>query len=295
MSGGGRLSLDELKIIKLYRVFCTVAELALDRGFTIKKPEMLRPKNDDPGFVVDYPTFRKAFVTVETVTAPGGGEIPSAAAASEPSSTHIAEKVDREALRFQCKPRAASSTAVLSEVQVESAESKGKKKDKKSSRHEDGEPHEKGGFMVFFQIEDTLNMGSILSMRSKAIKKLGMGAQMLVVAQSRIPAALRKEAEELASRIDETTGERIMSIQLMEEDDLVYNPTRHETVPKHIPLTLQEAEAMMKTMALQAAQLPRIVKDDPIVQYYGLERGRVLRIERNSEHSGPYEMFRVVT
>eukprot|EP00331_Platyophrya_macrostoma_P009696 CAMPEP_0176414818 /NCGR_PEP_ID=MMETSP0127-20121128/5470_1 /TAXON_ID=938130 /ORGANISM="Platyophrya macrostoma, Strain WH" /LENGTH=301 /DNA_ID=CAMNT_0017794761 /DNA_START=162 /DNA_END=1067 /DNA_ORIENTATION=- len=296
-NGSGRVSLDELKVIKLYRAFCTVAELALDRGFTIKKPEILRPKNEDASFVIDYPTFRKAFVAVETVSAPGGSEIPSTAS-SAPNAvaaahTTCVEKVDREALRFQCKTRAVSSTASTSHAEVDEAEVAVKKSGKKEKRSDDA--RDKGGFMVFFQHEDSLTIASILHMRTKAIKKLGMGAHMLIVAQNRVQAALRKEAEELASRIDETTGERIMSIQLMEEDELVYNPTRHETVPKHIPLTPQEAEAMLKEKALQAAQLPRILKDDPIVQYYGLERGRVVRIERNSEQSGSYEMFRVVT
>lgn len=266
---------DELRIIKLYRVFCTIASMAVDRGFTIKKPEIMRNINDNPEYVIDFPTFRKLFVTTEACDAPGGGENVAGVATAT-----LVEKANREAMRFQCKPRKIDTPGASSSTAVD--------------KTDDGQT-DKGGLMVFFSPEEHITANGVLHIRAKAVKKMGTGSAVVIVCQNKVFPSVRREIEELSGRLDETTGERLLSIQLVEEDDFTFNPTRHDTVPKHRPLQQAEAEAFLKSRSLQAAQLPRIRKEDPISQYFGLERGQIVCIDRPCDYSDSYEMYRVVT
>ena len=152
-------------------------------------------------------------------------------------------------------------------------------------QHKDNGPSDI--IVVFFDGDEKINT---IKIRGYWIKAAEQNARsMIIVHVGHVNPAARKFAVELARN-----EEKPIKTQFFDQDDVVINITKHELVPQHEPLTQAQADEVLANHNVQLAQLPRILLRDPQVQYFGLERGRVVKITRSSETAGQYVTYRQV-
>lgn len=75
--------------------------------------------------------------------------------------------------------------------------------------------------------------------------------------------------------------------------DLQLNVSKHTLVPRHELMTRAETSDLLARMMLKSkAQLPSILKTDPMARYLGCFPGDVVRITRPSPTAGEIEAYR---
>lgn len=72
------------------------------------------------------------------------------------------------------------------------------------------------------------------------------------------------------------------NIQVFDVEEISNNVTKHVLVPKHELLTKDETMTLLKKYRSVKTQLPRILKSDPVIRYYGWNKGDIVRIIRKS-------------
>ena len=83
------------------------------------------------------------------------------------------------------------------------------------------------------------------------------------------------------------------SLQCFHIKNLLFNPTKHFLVPKHIKLTPEEATEVMDKYLVKKNQMPYILHTDVISKWLGLKHGDIVKIERLNENSGISYYYRV--
>lgn len=84
-------------------------------------------------------------------------------------------------------------------------------------------------------------------------------------------------------------------IEYFEYSELLINITKHVLTPKHILLNDTEKEDLLKHYNLKKdAQLPKIHHTDAIAKYYGLRKGNIIKVIRQSASETNYITYRVV-
>eukprot|EP00796_Vickermania_ingenoplastis_P012588 gene12588-8627_t len=168
--------------------------------------------------------------------------------------------------------------------------------------------------VVFFNTSPSLTMKEVSELRTHAASKYK--AQHVIIVGTTVSNAVRREAREscglVTLLVDSVDGKRgdgdgagpatilapgkdgVVSVELFEVQQLLFNPSHHETVPKHVVLSEAETQAVLQRHQVTMSQLPRIAESDPLVRYTGATRGMVLRILREGKESGPYNMYRQV-
>lgn len=83
-------------------------------------------------------------------------------------------------------------------------------------------------------------------------------------------------------------------LQYFHVKNLLFNPTKHELVPKHTKLSNEEVSEMMEKYLIKGKiQMPYILQNDVIAKWMGLKQGDVVKIDRFNENSGLSYYYRV--
>lgn len=92
-----------------------------------------------------------------------------------------------------------------------------------------------------------------------------------------VPTGVNSKVEENLSKLIQPERSYV---QIMNNFNLLFNPTRHVFVPRHELLTITEAREFLQRGHMTMNQLPIIRRDDPIAVYFGALPGRIFRIYR---------------
>ena len=87
--------------------------------------------------------------------------------------------------------------------------------------------------------------------------------------------------------------DNIVQLQCFNISELMVNITEHSYVPKHELLSEEEKNMLLKRYKIKENQLPKILTIDPIAKYFGLRKGNVVKITRDSETAGKYVTYRI--
>ncbi|KAI4348623.1 hypothetical protein L6164_009327 [Bauhinia variegata] len=85
-----------------------------------------------------------------------------------------------------------------------------------------------------------------------------------------------------------------VKIELFQITDLLGNITKHVLKPKHVVLTEKEKQDLLKKYNIEQNQLPRMLQNDAMARYYGLERGQVVKITYSGEITQMHVTYRCV-
>ena len=97
-----------------------------------------------------------------------------------------------------------------------------------------------------------------------------------------------KISQQAQQKIDEKNTQ--IQVEVFSLGELVVNITEHELVPKHILLSEEEKQILLKRYKIKSSQLPKILINVPVARYLGFKRGRgqLVKIVRISETAGRY-------
>lgn len=82
-------------------------------------------------------------------------------------------------------------------------------------------------------------------------------------------------------------------VELFFTAELRIDITQHQLVPRHVLLSTEEAEAVLKQYKASHQHIPKILLTDPMARYLGLRQGQMVRVERKMGNQGQLPMYRV--
>ena len=80
-------------------------------------------------------------------------------------------------------------------------------------------------------------------------------------------------------------------IEFFLTDDIIFNITRHELVPRHEELTDEEMKELSKSINI--SKLPNISTGDPIFKFLGGKKGKVVKVYREDGNGMPMIAYRI--
>ena len=82
-------------------------------------------------------------------------------------------------------------------------------------------------------------------------------------------------------------------IQIFSLDNLLFNITKHELVPKMRIMNPDESASVLERFSAKPSQMPQILKSDPQAKFLGVRKGDMCEIIRPSETAGYSYTYRM--
>ena len=93
--------------------------------------------------------------------------------------------------------------------------------------------------------------------------------------------------------IDKILQKKNGMLQYFHINDLLFNPLKHELVPPHRKLSVDEGKEIMTKYNIKTKlQMPLILSTDKIAKWIGLKQGDIVEIIRYNENSGKSYYYR---
>ena len=91
----------------------------------------------------------------------------------------------------------------------------------------------------------------------------------------------------LLTKYDKLMQKKKGMLQYFQNNQLLFNPTKHEIVPNHRKLSPEETAVIMEKYLIKSKlQIPIIMHNDVIAKWLGLKQGELVEITRYNENSG---------
>ena len=156
----------------------------------------------------------------------------------------------------------------------------------KTFRHTETEDE----LVLYFLPEKKPNVSAIRAAAKRladqrGVDSLGPRFQAIFVIKEKLSSASQK--------VVDTFPKKNIFIEFFEEDELLINISKHKLVPKHVKLSGEEKEEVLRRYRVTEDKMLLIRTKDPMARYLGLRKGDMVRIERPSETAGVYTTYRV--
>ena len=93
--------------------------------------------------------------------------------------------------------------------------------------------------------------------------------------------------------VDYVVVQKNYSIQMFHENEVYLRVFEHKYIPEHHVIDEEEKEKVMKRYSTNLELYPKIMKTDPLVKYYGLKCGDMIKFIRRHRYQSRV-MYRVV-
>ncbi|XP_058207600.1 DNA-directed RNA polymerases IV and V subunit 5B-like [Rhododendron vialii] len=137
--------------------------------------------------------------------------------------------------------------------------------------------------LVIFCGTDEIRKQNMAGMLNQIANKESLHRVMLIL-QSKMNYHARKLADEYS-----------VKVETFHITDLLANITKHVLMPKYEILTVGEKQKLLKKYNVEDKQMPRMLENDAISKYYGLEKGQVVKVTHNGAFTDSLVSYRCVT
>eukprot|EP01063_Lacrimia_lanifica_P032446 TRINITY_DN554_c0_g1_i1.p2 TRINITY_DN554_c0_g1~~TRINITY_DN554_c0_g1_i1.p2 ORF type:complete len:229 (+),score=110.40 TRINITY_DN554_c0_g1_i1:80-766(+) len=151
---------------------------------------------------------------------------------------------------------------------------------------EEGSEEERDKHIMVFFVESTKLHSAHIREYYNHLESHDTGCNRAIIVSPTLPTSQAKDSIRMCER-----GRKIFEHFL--ESELLINVSKHELVPKHEPMTAKDKQTLLDNLKIKEGQLPRIQLADPIARHYGLRKGNVVKITRQSQTAGHYVTFRL--
>ena len=144
----------------------------------------------------------------------------------------------------------------------------------------------KSDVYIFFQYDDaSFGKNELKKLVDNVFKELGNNEVLIIIVLKDKPgSSIKKEIKQ----------PKYNNTELFERDHLKFNVSRHYLVPKHIPISKEEAQKVLEKYNSTPDQIPGILIEDPQVKYHGMKLGDMCRIIRTNKFNGYDIYYRIV-